>query len=445
MPINNAKSICKTIMRNGFDAYVISAPLQQEIQESTGNKEISIACATDYDTLTKLFPNLEESNNPDELAILMDAESGYIYRFYASNINACAPPELGITRVTSKILSDLQQSNKNVYDAVTGVAEFLESDRVFCDPSCGYIKLAGIPLFTLQRNYSFAIRALRMAANYELPIEPNTWVAIVQSTSKIIDYVPANVFMEEWRLVSAESMWRFIELLQESTILFGLIPELATLATLKQNISRSSLEEESIFAHTIRCMKHYPEENLHHDWIGVVATLFHQIGKNVTAEQFDGRWYFFQHHRVGASMARKILRRLNFDTEDIDIICNIVRNHVRFQSMMTDRGIRQFLELPGTQRIIELSRAIIEATTEGNYTNFNHNLKYMERGDKPLAMLEPLLNGNEIMEHTNLPPGPDIGVMREALLNAQILGKVQCSDEAIEFVKSFMGKFNKLQ
>lgn len=445
MPINDAKSICKTIMRNGYDAYVISATLQQEIQKNTGIKEISIACATDYENLIKFFPNLEESNNIDEIAILVDEELGYTYRFYASNISTCAPPASTIVRVTRKMLSDLQSSNQSAYEAVTSPAGFLESDRVICDLSCGCIKMPGIPLFTLQGNYSIAIRALRMAANYELPIDPNTWVAIVQSASKIVDYVPAEVFMEEWRLVSAEAMWKFIELLQESTILFGLMPELATLASLKQNINRESLEEETVFEHTIRCMKHYPEERLHHDWLGVVATLFHQIGKSITTEQIGGRWYFFQYHRVGASIARKVLRRLHFDAEDIEIICNMARNHIRFQSMMTDRGIRQFLELPDTERVIELSRAIIKATSEANYTNFNHNLKYMERGDTPLSMLEPLLNGNEIMEYATLAPGPKVGIIREALLNAQIADEVHDTSEAIVFIKSFIEKLNHTQ
>ena len=439
MPINNAKSICKTIMRNGYDAYVVSPNLQREIQGNTAKKEIAIACATDYETLTKLFANLEESSN-DELAVLIDEESGYTYRFYPSNINTCASPELGVTRITGKMLCELQGKNKQTYEAVTGTYDPADPDSAFCDRACGSIKLAGIPVFTLQRNYSLAIRALRMAANYELPIETNTWVAIVQSSNKIVDYVSAKVFMEEWRVVSAESMWKFIELLEESTILYGLIPEIAVLTKLKQNINRSSLEEETVFSHVIRCMKHYPEERLHHDWIGVVATLFHQVGKSFTAEHFDGRWYFFQYHRIGASMTRKILRRFYFDAEDIEIIGNVVRNHVRFQSMMTDRGIRQFLEMPDTDRIIELSRASIEATTDGNYTNFNHNLKYMERGDKPLAMLEPLLNGNEIMEYTNLAPGPKIGAMRDALLNAQILGSVRTPEEAIAFVKNFSVK-----
>ena len=59
--------------------------------------------------------------------------------------------------------------------------------------------------------------------------------------------------------------------------------------------------------------------------------------------------------------------------------------------MMTDkRGMQKFLELPDKRRLIELARAQIKASG-GNYTNFNHNIKFMERGTKPLSMLEPLL------------------------------------------------------
>ena len=77
----------------------------------------------------------------------------------------------------------------------------------------------------------------------------------------------------------------------------------------------------------------------------------------------------------------------------------------------------------------------------GNYTNFNHNIKFMERGTKPLSMLEPLLNGNEIMEHTKLAPGPKVGQLRDALLNAQIIGEVKNTEDAIRYVKENMHKF----
>ncbi len=75
----------------------------------------------------------------------------------------------------------------------------------------------------------------------------------------------------------------------------------------------------------------------------------------------------------------------------------------------------------------------------GSHTNFNHNSKYLERAETAEIMLEPLLNGNEIMEYTALPPGPMVGMLRDNLLKAQIAGEVTDRDSAIEFVRKFKG------
>lgn len=72
------------------------------------------------------------------------------------------------------------------------------------------LKLQGVPSQTLSKDYVLAVRALRLAANYDLPIEPNTWVAIVKNASNIASYISGHAFMDEWRLVSAETMWRFL-------------------------------------------------------------------------------------------------------------------------------------------------------------------------------------------------------------------------------------------
>lgn len=67
MPTNELKAICKTILRNGYDAYLINTPLQNEINEHLDNREFSIACDVDLETLQKLFPNLEDSDEPGNL------------------------------------------------------------------------------------------------------------------------------------------------------------------------------------------------------------------------------------------------------------------------------------------------------------------------------------------------------------------------------------------
>ena len=39
--IKSAVTLCKTIMRNGYDAYAINAPLQKLVIEKTGKMEVS--------------------------------------------------------------------------------------------------------------------------------------------------------------------------------------------------------------------------------------------------------------------------------------------------------------------------------------------------------------------------------------------------------------------
>jgi len=47
------------------------------------------------------------------------------------------------------------------------------------------------------------------------------------------------------------------------------------------------------------------------------------------------------------------------------------------------------------------------------------------------------LNGNEIMDFTGLRPGPTVGIIRDALLKAQVVGDVNSIPEAVEYVQRY--------
>ena len=72
----------------------------------------------------------------------------------------CAPP-----RPNSKLKGQLKSSNTNDPEA----KEFEDFDKA------GSVKLVGLPSKTLAKNYLLAIRALRYAANFDLPVNPHTW------------------------------------------------------------------------------------------------------------------------------------------------------------------------------------------------------------------------------------------------------------------------------
>ncbi|MEF2146576.1 MAG: HD domain-containing protein [Desulfovibrionaceae bacterium] len=433
-PFKDAVGFCKTIMRNGYDAYVINARLQEQTLETDAAKpEIDISTEMDFEELSRLFPNVKPSNEPSVCGIIKEGDSTYY--FYQSQVITDAHPEECVTRLTPRLMKKLEQRGEVPLSSVCPyIPSAVETLDGFADFSEGQVRFLGIPDETLKRDYLLAVRALRFAANFQLPIEPNSWLAIVRGARRVLDYVSMTDIMDEWRKVEAETMWQFVHYLFDSQILHGLIPEVAALSRVKQ-IKNPEAGEETVFQHTLDVMRHYPEE-LPYDWFGTLACLFHDVGKLFTAEYFEDQWTFYQHHRVGARITRKIMNRLRFEPEDIDLVCNLIKNHMRPHFMLTDKGIRRFKALDEYPRIMEMVRADIKARG-GSYRELNHNLKMLERADIPEETLEPFLNGNEIMQATGLKPGPQVGLIRDTLLKAQISGEVLDYDGAIQFVKDY--------
>jgi poly(A) polymerase len=433
--LKNAQVLCKSIMRNGYDAYVVNTALQAEIVAKLGEKCLDIACDAPLDELQRLFPGLEKSPEPDVVARYRDGDIHY--RFYPSGHAQSSVPQLAIARMTPHILQRLLKlgplppSLHNPFSPSPPGENggFLDFD--------GAVRLEGIPDETLWRANILGVRAMRYAANLDMPIDPATWIAIVRAAPRILDYVPASDIMDEWRKVQPECMWRFVQYLLDSQVMHGLIPEVSAMALIRQTRGASG-EEEDLLSHTINCMRNYPKGEFAYDWLGTFTMLLHDIGKIITAEHYAGAWTFFQHHQAGARLARQIMRRLHAHADETDRICHLIRHHMRLHFMLTDKGVRRFMALEDTPRLIQMARADAEAH-EDNYTAFNHNMKYLARAETPEAMLKPFLNGNEIMEHTGLKPGPHVGSIRDALLEAQKRGEVTNSGEAVSFVCAYAG------
>ena len=225
--IKTGTTLCKAIMRNGYDAYAINAPLQGLIFEKTGVFDVDIACACDTETLFKIFPNAVPYTEEGAMAMLQ--ENGVTLRFYATDVEDASHPEMSQLRITprlARLLAELQLKGqlKSSNTSDPEAKDFEDFDKA------GSVKLVGLPSKTLAKDYLLAIRALRYAANFDLPVNPHTWVSIIQSANRILDYVPAREIMEEWRKVAAESMWKFVQLLFEAQLLHGLMPEIAALA-----------------------------------------------------------------------------------------------------------------------------------------------------------------------------------------------------------------------
>ncbi len=435
-PFERADALIGVIARNGYEAYVINARLQQEQLEQAAVMEIDLATDLTYEELSRLFPTAE----PDEgegfsLASVVepggDDEPPLRFIFYPADMVEGSHPEYTVARMTHRLLEGGGVETLNL--ACPYLPRAADPYEGFEDLAVGEIKLRGVPDETLRRNYILAFRTMRYSANFHLPIEANSWIAIIRNHKRILSYLPTSEIMDEWRQVEAENLHQFIRLLDATMLLHHLAPEVAALKKLV--LREEEGRKVTVLDHTLETMRVYPEE-LPYDWYGVMACMLHEVGKLYTAERFQDQWRFNQYPRVGSKLSRKILKRLGLDPQDTDLICHLVRYHDRFQIMLNDRGIRRFKALDEYPRLIEMARAAIKAST-GNYAAFNHNLKQLERTEVPEEMLEPLLNGNEIMDFASIRPGPMVGRIRQALLQAQIAGDVGSVPEAVQFVMQY--------
>ena len=69
--LKDAITISKTLLRNGYDAHVINAPLQEHLLENATQPTVDIACEPDLDTLIKLFPKAVPQHDKRALACLL--------------------------------------------------------------------------------------------------------------------------------------------------------------------------------------------------------------------------------------------------------------------------------------------------------------------------------------------------------------------------------------
>ncbi len=264
-PFKEAVGFCKTIMRNGFDAYVVNVRLQAlTLDESGSEKELDICTDAGLAELQKYFPNMESSNDKGILGTLVEA--GTKYYFYAADVDDASYVGEAVSTMTPRLLKRLEQRGDIPLSSVCPfIPKAKDAYADFADFAEGMIRFKGDPDQALKKDYNLAFRCLRFAANFDKEIEANSWAAIIRNAGHVLEFVPMADFLDEWHKVEAEAMYRFFHLLFDCMLLHGLIPEIAALSRVKQIKNAEEGTVETVLEHTLDVMRAYPEE-LPYDW-----------------------------------------------------------------------------------------------------------------------------------------------------------------------------------
>ncbi len=281
------------------------------------------------------------------------------------------------------------------------------------------------------------LRAVRFAATLSFEIEAETWSAIKREAREIAIVSPERIRDELLKIMVNPHRLRGFDLLDKSGLLAVILPEVEALKGCEQ--PEQFHPEGDVFVHT-RLMLGLlaPEASAQQ----VLAVLLHDIGKPPTRsfDQVDQRIRFNGHDRVGAEMAEKVMTRLRFPRQEIDLVVEAVRNHMIFKDVrqMRPAKLRRFMARPHFAIELELHR-IDCAGSHGDLDNYQFLVgKALEFSQEPLIPAR-LVRGDDLIS-MGLSPGPRIGELLEAVQTAQLEGEVKTRTEAIELLKSLLGR-----
>ena len=179
--------------------------------------------------------------------------------------------------------------------------------------------------------------------------------------------------------------------------------------------------------------------------------LLHDIGKPDTkAFQSDGRMRFFGHSDVGAEIAVKLMRRLRFSSREITMVRNMIDAHLRpvqlgEQGAPTRKAIYKFFRDTGEAAIDTMFLSLADhLATVGPRVSIDGFRRHVALIDRILRVryeeshvISPpkLISGDDLMANLGLEPGPILGLLLEAVREAQASGDVETRAQALEVAR----------
>lgn len=330
---------------------------------------------------------------------------------------------------SDNIETDLSRRDFTVNAMAIRIAESPDARLEMIDPFNGLSDLATQVLRTpLEPKISFGDDPLRMLRLYRfvatLGFVPDAAAAAaVLRMRERLSIISAERIRDELSKLMvgthvADGLWGLLR----SGLAGEFLPELAALELEQDPVHH----HKDVLAHTVAVVaKTSPIDTLR------LAALFHDVGKPATRE-FGPQGVSFHHHEVvGARMARERMRALRFSRKTIHDVSQLVFLHMRphtYKMGWTDSAVRRYVRDAGDllDQLNELVRCDVTTRSQKRARVIARRIDELEERivvlskQEALDALRPPIDGNDVMKHLGLSPGPQVGVAMRMLYEHRI-------------------------
>lgn len=281
------------------------------------------------------------------------------------------------------------------------------------DLEAGVLRAVGDPDERFNEDALRLLRAVRLAIRYDLRLDPQTEAAIRAHAPEAAGLSGERVRDELMRILAgAAPPSSAFELMERLGLLAVLLPELAALRGVPQV---KPLEGDAL-DHSLRAADALPAG----DPVLRLAGLLHDVGKATTLA--DG--HFLHHDRDGALMAEQILGRLRASRAETTRVGRLVRHHMfAYTPDWTDTAVRRFVRRVGVDLLPDLFalRAADDVASgvdepPGGWKELRQRVAAI--ANDPLEARQLAITGDDLVTQLAIPPGPAIGRLLAALLEA---------------------------
>ena len=277
------------------------------------------------------------------------------------------------------------------------------------------------------------MRCVRFATQLNFFIDDETFEALERNAERIKIISGERIEEELNKIMMTPTPSKGFIDLYRCGLLQIILPELVALDVVE---TRNGRAHKNNFYHTLEVLDNICKhtDNLWLRW----SALLHDVGK-AKCKRWDSvaGWTFHNHNYVGAKMVPEIFRRLKLPMDSkMKYVQKQVDLHMRpiviADEEVTDSAVRRLLNDAGEDidDLMTLCEADITSKNVARKQRFLDNFRIVREKLKDLKerdykrLLQPCIDGNEIMDMFHLKPSREVGILKQTLKDAVLDNKV---------------------
>jgi len=422
----NIKKLSRTFSDNGFTLYIVGGAVRDFLLHNT-IKDFDFTTDATPEEVMKMFRRTIPTGIKHGTITIMMGDEGYevtTFRSDADYSDGRHPDSVSFVR---SLEEDLKRRDFtiNALAADTKDGKIIDLQGGIQDLKTQTIRAIGESEKRFNEDGLRIMRACRFASVLGFHIEEETLQGMKKCKDNIKSVSFERIREELYKLLMGKKARFGLELLLSCGIMDYILPEISAL----EGVEQGGFHHEDVLLHTLSTVE--AATKLEFSLSVRLAALLHDIGKKETQREDPSRatkigekaYSFHSHEKISEQKARIILKRLKDSNEHIDIVANLVRNHMfHYTPDWSDGAVRRFINKVGSENLSDLydlrmcdMMAISGKASWTPLEELDTRVNNILRENSALTLKDLAIGGKDLIA-IGVKPGPMIGQILNSLL-----------------------------